>query len=394
MRFLSILLSVVQAQEYMKTKNGSVEIVYWPLGTSSVLNEAEIGSIDSFDVYVGSYVMQRWRGRAIWNLYHGGIVFSPSSEDISDSALFSDPASYYTIDYNALNDEDIVDYIVPSGGMSSASEMVSWVFGFVTGSNALELQWKNLGQLRLTNRLPPEYTNLTRIGRVDRGIFLNFRKWAASEWVKSGDSFDLFTVVSADWKQTFLRARICHEFVQDAIDWLSDRAAIYSASEIWRDVIVFYAENVHEINWTVARERRDALRFLRVFASNWEVFSASFSGARDLAGKVKAIGLKVMIYSGGKFYWINMSKELMNYCYLQMKIGNTSNTLPNVCIQPHPETEGPEFEFTMSDRLMQLEIFIDDVICFVIHNFYTISSAFLIILTLGTTIGIRSCTGI
>ena len=230
---------------------------------------------------------------------------------------------------------------------------------------------------------------LTKVGSVSPAVFREFRRWALTEWATAGQSFDLFTVKSLDWKTTFISARICHEFVKDSLEFLGRKIEIKPESDIFRDLIVFYAEAVEEVDWSVPRQRRDLFRFLRMFAMSWGTFSASFVGAREFVWRVRELGLKILVFSQGKFFWVKLDKGLMNYCYERVAKGFNNPKLSDeldsssaeslmgespameadslsfgledrLCIFPNPEIPPSEVKMSWLDWLLLVEIRLDD----------------------------------
>ena len=362
-------LSLASSQRIIQIRNKSIEIIHYDslqetFPVSSMINIAR------YNICVGTYVMQQWRHRSNWNLFHVGIIFK--SED-----------SHYVLDYNARRDDDILDFISPrftTGIETTVSIITTYLQYSTTREDSLTID--NWGQLRLVNKLPDEYTDMTVIASVSNLIFRDFRKWALWNWSQPANRFDIFTVVSQNGSKTILRAKICHDFVQDSLLWLKqNNVTLYSETNLSRDSIVIYAESVTPVDWNIWRDRRDFVRFMRFFSVNWKIFSQSFFRSREFAAKLKHLGMRLLISNDGNFYWINFGDGLVNYCRKKFE-SNWSFDFDRFCYVGQAATGDP-FTLTISDYFLIAEIQLDTFLIFLfsfkILEYYVLASSIIIL---------------
>ena len=351
MLFLTFGFLLVEATSI--ERDGLIERVSHHPGPG-VFDEESIASTEFVNVYVGDYVMKRWKVQTSWELYHGGLIFSPAD----------DGSKNYLIEYVAVNEEDMFHYLMPSSFRESVDKknipenfhenLIIFIFRFFSlifspffnQINPTPPIWENYGKLRLSNSLPDRYTDKTWVGRIETEKFLALRNWAENQWIQSGDRFDLFTVVnendSENW-EVLLRAKICHEFVEAALDELNRMGACVTPSKtLYKDVVVMYASKVSEVDISRFSEKRELERTLAVFASRGIIVAGSFKAGRDFLGDLRDANMRMVVHSGGKLWWVQLQEGLGNYCYVQDRVRGCSPEIdsnlhtPKICLLPDP----------------------------------------------------------
>jgi hypothetical protein len=132
--------------------------------------------------------------------------------------------------------------------------------------------------------------------------------------------------------------------------------------QLFRDTIVYYAESLELVDLENNKHKRELFRLMRVFLMNWQAFSASFVVVKGLVGKLTQMGMRMVVYSGGQYYWMKLGPELLNYCYAPMIISDDEHPAEDpYCMLPTTPTDFSA-NLTIFDRLVTIEKLVDDYV--------------------------------
>jgi len=166
----------------------------------------------------------------------------------------------------------------------------------------------------------------------------------------------MFTAVTPDWR-VLLPARLCHEFVQDGITWLrTQRGIIFQPDgHLFRDAAVVYATSVEQVNLDYWSHRVELFRFVTFWALNWKETESLVTLLPKLISKAAYLELRAIVYSRGRYYWLTLAPQLINYCYVPMQFTAEISSKPH-CMLP---TIPSEFNLTIFDRLISAGRFLE-----------------------------------
>lgn len=198
------------------------------------------------------------------------------------------------------------------------------IWKYLNGEAVEYLQWNHHASVRIDDDKPTEFRNLDLAGVTNGANAKAIRKWVTEEYTRQDErpfTFDLYTIYDGATNERLRKSRTCHDFVEDVLMRVNFTDGKKHIS-VFKDTFNFNTSRFEEIEFSLAKSRRDFMRFLRMLRKRVHHATADLPSMLNMFAIFSYYDLPyIILIDGDKYMRVSFTKEhIANYCRMPLDI--------------------------------------------------------------------------